>query len=151
MSDSFPPQGLYSPWNSPGQNTWVGSLSLLRRSSTQGLNPGLPHCRWILHQLSHKGSPVIKCSDKRCNMGPIRLFTGVPCDLYLCAHCWNWWNEGWKDLENTLREETKGGNPAKLSSVCRSNQLICSDRQGFEKRNPRKPPESACSTSEKKN
>ena len=26
---------------------------------TQGSNPGLPHCRWILHQLSHKGSPRI--------------------------------------------------------------------------------------------
>ena len=26
---------------------------------TQGLNPGLPHCRWILNQLSHKGSPSI--------------------------------------------------------------------------------------------
>ena len=24
---------------------------------TQGLNPGLPHCRQILYQLSHKGSP----------------------------------------------------------------------------------------------
>ena len=27
--------------------------------STQGLNPGLLHCRWILYQLSHKGSPGI--------------------------------------------------------------------------------------------
>ena len=27
--------------------------------STQGLNPGLPHCRQILYQLSHKGSPRI--------------------------------------------------------------------------------------------
>ena len=27
--------------------------------STQGLNPGLPHCRPILYQLSHKGSPRI--------------------------------------------------------------------------------------------
>ena len=26
---------------------------------TQGLNPGLPHCGWILYQLSHKGSPRI--------------------------------------------------------------------------------------------
>ena len=26
---------------------------------TQGSNPGLPHCRWILYQLSHKGSPRI--------------------------------------------------------------------------------------------
>ena len=46
--------GLYSPWNSPGQNTGVGSLSLLQRIfPTQGLNPGLPHCRLILYQLSH--------------------------------------------------------------------------------------------------
>ena len=29
MSDSLRPHGLYSPWNSPGQNTGVGSLSLL--------------------------------------------------------------------------------------------------------------------------
>ena len=27
---------------------------------TQGLNPGLLHCRQILYQLSHKGSPVVK-------------------------------------------------------------------------------------------
>ena len=27
--------------------------------STQGLNPGLPHCRWILYHLSHQGSPRI--------------------------------------------------------------------------------------------
>ena len=40
------------------QNTGVGSLSLLRGIfPTQGLNPGLLHCRWILYQLSHKGSP----------------------------------------------------------------------------------------------
>ena len=46
------------PWNSPGQNTGVGSLSLLQGIFlTQGLNPGLPHCRWIFYQLSHKGSP----------------------------------------------------------------------------------------------
>ena len=44
------PHGLYSPWNSLGQNTGVGSLSLLQGIfSTQGSNPGLPHCRWILY------------------------------------------------------------------------------------------------------
>ena len=38
----------------------MGSLSLLQGIfPTQGLNPGLPHCRQILHQLSHKGSPRI--------------------------------------------------------------------------------------------
>jgi len=26
---------------------------------TQGSNPGLQHCRWILYQLSHKRSPLI--------------------------------------------------------------------------------------------
>ena len=50
--------GLYSPWNSPGQNARVGSLSLLQGIfPTQGSNPGLPHCRWIFYQLSHQGSP----------------------------------------------------------------------------------------------
>ena len=49
MSDSLWPHGLYSPWNSPGQNTGIGSLSLLQGIfSTQGLNPGPPHCRCIL-------------------------------------------------------------------------------------------------------
>ena len=53
------PHGLYSSWNSPGQNTGVGSLSLLQGIfPTQGSNPGLPHCRQILYQLSHKGSPL---------------------------------------------------------------------------------------------
>ena len=33
VSDSFRPHELYSPWNSPGQNTGVDSLSLLRGSS----------------------------------------------------------------------------------------------------------------------
>ena len=59
MFDSFRPHGLYSLWNSPGQNTGVGSLSLLQGIfPTQGLNSGLPHCRWILYQLNHQGSPV---------------------------------------------------------------------------------------------
>ena len=57
VSDSLRLHGLYSPWNSPGQNTGVGSLSLLQGIfPTQGSYPGLPHCRWILYQLSHKGS-----------------------------------------------------------------------------------------------
>ena len=48
---------LYSPWHSPGQNAWVGSLSFLRGIfPTQGLNPGLLHCRQILYQLIHKNN-----------------------------------------------------------------------------------------------
>ena len=60
ISDSLRPHGLCRPWNSPGQNTAVCSFSFLQGIfSTQGSNPGLPHCRWILYQLSHKRSPRI--------------------------------------------------------------------------------------------
>ena len=60
MSDSLRPHRLYDPWNSAGKNTGVGSLSLLQGIfQTQGLNPGLPHCRQILSRLSHKGGPRI--------------------------------------------------------------------------------------------
>ena len=40
VSNSLQPHGLYTPWNSPGQNTGVGSLSLLQGIfPTQGLKP----------------------------------------------------------------------------------------------------------------
>ena len=42
------PHGLYNPWNSLGQNTGVGSLSLLQGIfPTHGSNPGFSHCRQI--------------------------------------------------------------------------------------------------------
>ena len=51
---------MYSPWNSPGQNTGVGSLSLLQGIfPSQGLNPSLPHCGWVLYQLCYQGSPFV--------------------------------------------------------------------------------------------
>ena len=57
VSDSLRPHELYTSWNSPGRNTGVGSLSLLQGTfPTQGSNPGLPHCRQILYQLSYQGS-----------------------------------------------------------------------------------------------
>ena len=58
MSNSLRPYGLCSLWNSLGQNTGVGILSLLQGIfPTLELNLALPHCRWILYQLSHKGKP----------------------------------------------------------------------------------------------
>ena len=57
MSNSLQPHGLYSSWNSPGQNTGVGSFSLLQRIfTTQGSNPGFLHCRQTLYQLNHQRS-----------------------------------------------------------------------------------------------
>ena len=72
-SDSLRPHGLYSPWNSPGQNTGVGSLFLLQVIfPAQGSNPGLLHCRWILYQLNHKGNHKwkvhLKCKNSMCQL-----------------------------------------------------------------------------------
>ena len=66
VSDSLGPHGLYSPLNSPGQNTRVGSLSLLQGLfQTQGSNPGLLHCRLILYQLRDKGGyQYISCRGR---------------------------------------------------------------------------------------
>ena len=74
---------LFATQNSPGQNTGVGSLSLLQGIfPTQELNPGFPHCRGILYQLSPKGSPRIlewvACPFSRGSSWP-RNWTGVSC------------------------------------------------------------------------
>ena len=67
MSDSLQPHGLFSHWNSPRQNTGVNSRSLLQGIlPTQGLNPGLPHHRQSLYQLTHQGRSRLvgkDCSD----------------------------------------------------------------------------------------
>ena len=50
---------LFGPWDFPGKNTGVGCYVLLQGIfPTQGSNPGLPLCRWILYYLSHQGSHI---------------------------------------------------------------------------------------------
>ena len=67
---------LDRPWNFPGQNTGVGTLSLLQGIfPTRGLDPRLPQCRRILCQLSHQGSPAVERGllvkeDLYCSGGP---------------------------------------------------------------------------------
>ena len=85
VSNSLWPHGLYIPWNSPGQNTGVGSLSLQRTFPTQWLNWGLLLYRQILYQLSHKGSPISMWD--MCNCAIIAAFFGIAC-------LWNWY-ENW--------------------------------------------------------
>ena len=64
------PMDYNSPWNSPGQNTGVGSLSLLQGTfPTQGSSPGLPHWGRILYQLSHKRS-LNKAEEKGKKIKP---------------------------------------------------------------------------------
>ena len=54
------PSGSSVHGDTPGKNTGMGCHALLQGIiPTQGLNPGLPHCRRILYQLSHQGSPRI--------------------------------------------------------------------------------------------
>ena len=63
MSDSLRPHGLqptrlFRPWDFLGKNTGVGCHFFLQGIfQTQGLNPGLLHCRQTVYHLSHQGSP----------------------------------------------------------------------------------------------
>ena len=58
VPDSLQPHGLYSLWNYPGQNTGVGSPSLLQGIVPTQVQLSHWHCRWILYQLSHQRSPL---------------------------------------------------------------------------------------------
>ena len=62
VSDSLRTQGLHSPWNSVGQNTGVGSLSLLQGIFGQIFS----FSRHILYQLSHMGSPSQRNQQIKC-------------------------------------------------------------------------------------
>ena len=72
MSDSLRPHGLYSPWNSPGQNTGVDSLLLLQGIfPTQGSKPGLPHCWRIFLPAEPQGKP------KNIGVGSVSLLQQI--------------------------------------------------------------------------
>ena len=92
MSSVLRPHGLYSPWNSSGQTTGVVSRSLLQGIfPTQGSNPGLPHCRQILYQLSHQGGPgILEWVAYHFYSGSFwpRNWTGVSC--IAGGFCTNW-------------------------------------------------------------
>ena len=67
MSHSLGPHGLYSSWNSPGQNPAVGSIPLLQGIfPTQESNRGFLHCRRILYQLSYQGSLMLLNTHLPC-------------------------------------------------------------------------------------
>ena len=98
VSDSLWPHGLYSPWNSPGQNTGVGSLSLLQGIFlTQELNWGLLHLqedslpteisgKAFSHQSAESISHVIHHHPSYTDQGP-ESFTVWP--TYWATQCWS--------------------------------------------------------------
>ena len=68
-----------SPWNSPGQNTGVDSLSLLEGIfSTQGSNPGLQHYRQILYRLSHQGLESLQEENMCLSLSPHFTISTTP-------------------------------------------------------------------------
>ena len=123
MFDSLWPHGLYSTWNSPGQNIGVSSLSLLQGIlPTQGSNPGLPQCRQILYQLNHQGSPRILewvvyplSSGSSCP----RNWTGVPC--MAGRFFTSWATREWA----VIYLERKGNDSVQFSSVAQSCLTLC--------------------------
>ena len=101
----------------PGQNTGVGSLSLLQGIfPTQIFNPGCPHCRQILDQLSHQGSPWIlewvAYPFSRGSSQP-RNRTGVS---FIAGRFFTNWTIINKGVKNSLNHKW--------------NRLDCSDRDG---------------------
>ena len=88
MSFSLRLHGLYSPWNSPGQNTGAGNLSHLQRIfPTQGSNPGLLHCRQILYQLSHQ---VVKDAARNLTNRVSRIHQHLSNSWENWLSNWNW-------------------------------------------------------------
>ena len=75
VSDSLRLHGLQSArllsrWNSPSKNTGVGCYALLQGIfPNQGQNPGLLHCRQILHHFSYMGSPTKELMLLNCDAG----------------------------------------------------------------------------------
>ena len=76
-ADSFektPMLGKIDPWDSPAKNIEVCCHTLLHGIfPTQGLNPGVLHCRQILYCLSHQGSP--KFIKRRYDYSPSKRGT----------------------------------------------------------------------------
>ena len=69
--------------DSPGKNTGVGCHALLQGIfPTQGLKPGLPHCRWSLYHLSHQGSPRVYILALNYESVPLKRCPLI-CSLYL--------------------------------------------------------------------
>ena len=96
MSDPLRPHGLKStrilcPWNSPGKNTGVGCHALLWGVfPTQGLNPGLPCCKWILYVWATKEAPKDRyCWINMYKVSRILKFIGAKSRMVI-TKSWGW-------------------------------------------------------------
>ena len=69
LSDSLQLHGLYSPWNSPGQNTGVGSLSPSPRDlPNPGIEPGCPPLQADSLPTDLSGKPIVQRCLPDCSI-----------------------------------------------------------------------------------
>ena len=109
MSNSLQAHGL---WNAPGQGIFP----------TQESNPGLPHCRLILYQLSHQGSPrILEWASVffSSRSSQPRNWTGASCIAV-------WFFTNW-----TFREAQKTLNHCQFPSSCLLRMLSSLDFFSF--------------------
>ena len=89
VSDSLRPYGLkptrlLCPWDFPSKSTGVGCHFLLQGIFlTQGLNPGLPHCRQTLYRLSHEGKYKFYSLSIFTERNSTIILTGITLNLGL--------------------------------------------------------------------
>ena len=116
VSDFLRPHGLQQarlPCPSPTPRAWSNSCPLNRWYQPtisllqgifpiQGSNPGLLHCRWILYQLSHKGTPrILEWAASPFPKGSCwpRNWTGVTCIAGRFFTNWAIWEDHLPILE----------------------------------------------------
>ena len=134
VSDSLRPHGLYSPWNCPCQNTGVGSLSLLQGIfPTQGSNPGLLHCRWILYCLSHQGSRDENSTLKVWNQEILRAWLDAPAAGMAAGDSSR---KGMSLVQAVLRARGRGS--SYLREMCGQNKLVNHLRSSSHNEGPKK-------------
>ena len=94
-----------TPWDFPDQNTGVGSHSLLQGIfPTRGSNPGLPHCRRVLYQLSHKGSPLELWVTRNLVFLYLCFLVFVPPSADTPRDFWSGvWALKWENLKDEVR------------------------------------------------
>ena len=127
VSHSLWPHGLYSPWNSqPRILEWVAFPFSRGSFPTQGWNPGLPHRRRILYQLTHKGRKSLKCKwniSKTLGMWPPPSDPGWVAIKGVLDGIWD--IRGWVKLNQKLWALGNRSTVSQISYLKTSFSLFC--------------------------
>ena len=106
MSDSLWPHGLYTLWNSPGQNTGVGRLSLLQGNPPNpGIKPRSPSLQVDSLPTELKGDLIYTSQSSQNLEHDSTTRRWGCCTAWTLSHCW-WeckviqplWNSVWQCL-----------------------------------------------------